>query len=462
MMKKLITFAAICLTLAACSKIETDVPPLVESKGITLTAMLAPKGAPTRALADNGDGKITATWSQGETLAILYNNRTSEAEVTSVDASGAATITFTVVDGTADGTACQIIYPSTATDLSTFAFQNGELSAALDVRQGTGTINPGTPDAGLTLTTPLTQQCAIFKFTLQDEDGAAITARSLMVYLDALMDIQTYVATPSAATGEYYVALPPISGKKMIISAINDAGNSSYRFSRENVSFEAGKYYRSTLKMTVQSDNAAYVPMGDGLKWAVRNVGASKPEDYGDYFAWGETEPYYSSLNPLTWKQGKEEGYDFSSYSHTSNNGFDFTKYTGSDGLSTLVASDDAATKNMGSGWRTPTIDEWEALLARDDFRWIQVKNFNNSGKNGRLVISRKAGFEGNSIFLPAAGVRDWKSAAGAGRIVSYWSSSLDASYPSHAFYLKGSDDLTTSYDMRYMGFSVRGVKKAE
>lgn len=54
-----------------------------------------------------------------------------------------------------------------------------------------------------------------------------------------------------------------------------------------------------------------YVEMGDGLKWATCNVGATKPEELGDYYAWGEVETYYQTLDPLTWKPGKEGGYDF-------------------------------------------------------------------------------------------------------------------------------------------------------
>ena len=52
-----------------------------------------------------------------------------------------------------------------------------------------------------------------------------------------------------------------------------------------------------------------YVDLGLSVKWATCNIGAEEPEDYGDYFAWGETEPYYYSLSPLVWKEGHEEGY---------------------------------------------------------------------------------------------------------------------------------------------------------
>ena len=92
-----------------------------------------------------------------------------------------------------------------------------------------------------------------------------------------------------------------------------------------------------------------YVDLGlpSGLKWATCNVGADNPWDYGDYFAWGETEPYYSSQEPLVWKDGKGSGYVWSSYFDTSDGGNTFTKYT-KDKKTVLEAIDDAATSNWG------------------------------------------------------------------------------------------------------------------
>lgn len=91
------------------------------------------------------------------------------------------------------------------------------------------------------------------------------------------------------------------------------------------------------------------------------NIGASTETEQGDYYAWGETEPYYSNLYPLVWKEGKEGGYELSSYSYCSDNGY--TKYiiyswTFIDGLSILENKDDAAAVNWGGTWRMPTI-QW-------------------------------------------------------------------------------------------------------
>ena len=100
-------------------------------------------------------------------------------------------------------------------------------------------------------------------------------------------------------------------------------------------------------KMKLKLNGHEYVDLGLSVKWATCNVGAKKPEDYGDYFAWGVTEPYYSSQEPLVWKDGIGSGYAWSSYFDTSDGGNTFTKYT-KDKKTVLEAIDDAATSNWG------------------------------------------------------------------------------------------------------------------
>ena len=119
---KFFLMAALALTFAACSNDDNDFqnsPQPAKAEGITITATLAPKtgGADTRALTP-GDNKIVASWAVGEKIAILYEKGgtkyVADAEIKSVDQSGAATIEFSVESGTADGTACKLIYPISA------------------------------------------------------------------------------------------------------------------------------------------------------------------------------------------------------------------------------------------------------------------------------------------------------------------------------------------------------------
>ena len=260
---KLFFMAALALMTAACSNDDNDLTTQQPQKaeGITITAQLAPKsnGTDTRAVADNGDNKITVTWAVNEHLAILYSkdgNQMADATITAVDGSGVATITFTVVEGTPDDTPCTLVYPYDAAkddhtgvkDAATLlAAQDGTLNANLDVRVGEGTIQTTTP--GLTVTTQPAAQFAIFKFTVKNSDASAtIDVNSLTVTIGA----QDYVITPASATSELFAALPPISSEAVTFTATG-SDSKTYTASKASVTFSAGKYYQSNIKLTEQA-----------------------------------------------------------------------------------------------------------------------------------------------------------------------------------------------------------------
>ena len=190
-----------------------------------------------------------------------------------------------------------------------------------------------------------------------------------------------------------------------------------------------------------------------GLKWASFNLGASAPEEYGDYYAWGDTEPYYSCLDPLTWKEGKVAGFGWSSYSY-GNNLSTLTKYVtddrygNNDDKTVLEADDDAATTNWGSTWRTPTDAEWTELMENCTWTWTNL-----NGVKGRLVTA----VNGNSIFLPAAGYVGSTSFIDANSQGRYWSSSLYTSYSYYAWCVDLSDVEMDSF-LRCYGLPIRPV----
>lgn len=179
-----------------------------------------------------------------------------------------------------------------------------------------------------------------------------------------------------------------------------------------------------------------------GLLWATRNVGASSPTDYGNYYAWGEISP-------------KSE-YSLGTYRYFNSSTHEFTKYTGSDGLTTLQPEDDAATAHYGG--RTPTTEEWDELYQHTTSRWV---TFN--GVYGRCFT----GVNGISLFLPAAGYR-FSELRGAGEYGYYWSSSLYEGNPVHAWHLlffeggrymeEGGRSMNCCY-YRFSGFPVRAVQ---
>ena len=264
-MKKVFGIAALLLALAACNKVETEITPVEQpsdSKGITITATLAPKTADTKAVADNGDNKITVTWAKNEHIAILYTvgstKKVADAEITAVDGSGAATITFTVDGGTTNDTPCTLVYPYSAAkddksgvkDAATLlSAQDGTLNANLDVRVGAGTIQTTIPS--LTVTTQPAAQFAIFKFTVKNADASAtIDVKPLIITIGT----QDYTITPASATSTLYVALPAVSSQTVSFSATG-SDSKTYTCSKDGVTFAAAKYYQSTLKM---AEAAAY------------------------------------------------------------------------------------------------------------------------------------------------------------------------------------------------------------
>ena len=192
--------------------------------------------------------------------------------------------------------------------------------------------------------------------------------------------------------------------------------------------------------------NHEYVDLGLSVKWATCNVGATKPEEYGDYFAWGETEPK-STYNWSTYKWCNGS-YDTQTKYCTNSN------YGTVDNKTVLDLSDDAARANWGGSWRMPTKAEQDELRNNCTWTWTT-----QNGVYGYKVTSKKSGYTNKSIFLPAAGYRDDSSLYYAGSSGYYRSSSLYTDDPYDAWGVSfDSDDVYRSSGSRGYGFSVRPV----
>ena len=221
--------------------------------------------------------------------------------------------------------------------------------------------------------------------------------------------------------------------------------------SRTNHKDSAGNTEDRFTTVTGQINGHDYVDLGLSVKWATCNVGASKPEDYGEYYAWGETEsksyyswPTYKYCNGSSKKLTK-----YCDDSSFGNNGFTDTK-------TTLDPEDDVAHVAWGGSWRMPTESELFELSKPDNCTW---KWITWNGINGYLVTSKKSGFEGASIFLPAAGYRLDNDLCDVGSFGHYWSSSHYTVIPRDAWYLGFvSDDIDAYGYFRYYGQSVRPV----
>lgn len=178
------------------------------------------------------------------------------------------------------------------------------------------------------------------------------------------------------------------------------------------------------------------IDLGLSVKWAAYNVGAEAPEEYGDYYAWGETET--------------KSKYDWSTYLDSPNrNGDSFTKYA-PDKKTVLDPEDDVAHVKWGGSWRIPTYAEQDELRTKCSWTWTT-----QNGVKGIMVI----GPNGNSIFLPAAGYLHISSLFSDGMDGKYWSSSFFERYSYTALFLyfyRAKVDL--NYDLRCYGLSVRPV----
>jgi hypothetical protein len=191
----------------------------------------------------------------------------------------------------------------------------------------------------------------------------------------------------------------------------------------------------------VEANHHDFVDLGLSVKWATCNIGAEKPEEYGDYFAWGEVEP--------------KSVYDNDSYKWYKGSPDQYTKYTVADEtsdeqLSRLSAEDDAAAVNWGGAWRMPTQSELEELINQCSWEWKTL-----NGVNGYEVRGRN----GNSIFIPAAGCKYDNILYSEGSYGSCWSSTLSNDSTSYAYEL-GFYSIYTyiGYYKRSCGQSVRAV----
>ena len=209
-----------------------------------------------------------------------------------------------------------------------------------------------------------------------------------------------------------------------------------------------------------------YVEMGDGLKWATMNVGASKPEEYGDYFAWGETAAKADySWATYKWMQSGQSNWKYITKYTFADGQKEGIWYNGDtfvgDGKTSLEYADDAARQIWKGTWRIPTDAEWTALRDEANFKWTWTDDYNGSGIAGQIVTSNVEGYVGNTIFLPAAGGRDGTSLLLAGSDGYYWSSSLleGSSDPARGVYFGSGGVFRRSY-YRYFGFSLRPVSE--
>lgn len=191
-----------------------------------------------------------------------------------------------------------------------------------------------------------------------------------------------------------------------------------------------------TISGTISGHNYVDLNLPSGTLWAMCNVGASKPQDYGDYFAWGETQP--------------KSSYELSNYVYGYDSNFwDYKKYNDSDGNKILSSYDDVAYSNWGYSWRIPSAEQWQELIDECAWYWISY--------NGTKGYKVKSKISDNFIFLPAAGHR--YSEGGLIKGMGYYWSHNRTENTSSAQILRFYDGLMeVDYLPRFNGLTVRPI----
>ena len=309
----------------------------------------------------------------------------------------------------------------------------------------------------------LKNKCALVKFNVTSSSSSATCINGFNNKLS--IDFSTNTTT-STKDGMGVIKLASGNGEKWAVllpqgaleageagSAYSDDG--SYNGTRGAVPVVSENGYHTDgiqIQITNPVFTHEYVDLGlpSGALWATRNVGADSPEDYGDYFAWGETTTK-TTYNWSTYQYCNGSHNTLTKYCTKSNYGYE--GYT--DNLTTLLPEDDAATANWGAGWRIPTSEEWYELLGSTTTTWID-----QNGVGGFLFTATN----GNTLFLPAAGYYTNTGLDIVGHYGRYWSSTINTSDPRSAkYYVFDPEDIDEMYNAtRFNGIPVRAVRSGQ
>ena len=341
-----------------------------------------------------------------------------------------------------DARDCRVSSRGNTTPTNTYNFLGLRLALGAAIE-----LEVALPTVTTSAVSQITETSAVAGGHVTSDGGAVVTERGVV-----------YGKSPNPTISNLSNTIRPCgSGTGEFTYTITDLQENTTYYIRAYATNDVGTAYGEEESFTTNENNEisdptgtengyGYVDLGLSVKWATTNVGASKAEDYGSYFAWGETTT--------------KDTYNLSSYKYCNSSSTSWTKYNTSSSYGTvdnktqLELSDDAARANWGGSWRMPTTAEQDELRSNCTWTWTT-----QNGVNGYKVTSNK---NGNSIFLPAAGCRSDRSLYGVGGSGYYWSSSLYtgyADYPDTAYYLGFvSDCVDWYYDDRYYGRSVRPV----
>lgn len=305
--------------------------------------------------------------------------------------------------------------------------------------------------------------------TATSTDGSGVSAACTVTVTQMVTDIVLSPSTLFLQLDEFVrlttTVLPETAANKNVVWSSSNENVATVRSGRIDAygygaavitctAADGSGVFAKCVVYVIQDENELYVDLGlpSGTLWATCNIGATSPEDYGDYFAWGETEP--------------KENYDWDNYKwvDASTGSLYFTKYCMSsaegdvDNKDQLDLEDDAAYVNWGPEWRMPTRDQIYELMDNCTAEWTQMNGVNGeliTGPNGKTIFFPAAGYWGDKLFL-----------AGEGGF--YWGCSMLFVPPTHYYSQHG---ISIHFDVewwewnsgsRCAGFTVRPVRASQ
>lgn len=288
-------------------------------------------------------------------------------------------------------------------------------------------------------------------FVEAKKDSYRTTSRNINVVRGQDQDIELEAPTPIYGMlninshpvgasvyvdGEMIGTTPNVFNNILVGNRSITLKNEGYQDYTSSLNIEEGKVTDVDAQL---KEEIKYVDMGLSVYWATCNIGADSPSDFGDLYAWGETEP----KSRYVW-----ENYKYGDSRR-------ITKYNRTDRTETLNNDDDVARKMNGEGWQIPTLDEWVELQTKCIWQWGYM-----NGVRGYKVTAPN----GNSIFLPAAGYyygsQGYMNKGVAGE---YWTNTMRIENPKNAVNIRITVNENKFYESsRCCGLSIRPVLKKE
>ena len=487
--QSMMAFAAIVSFASCSSEDNTTIENESATKVMTFTATQEGDEQSTRAAISTSDSKVI-NWEEGDKISLLYGGKNKE--FTLIEGAGSTVGKFSGV--AEQSTSYTAVYPyqpnaslsgTNVTNVNLPATQNAtdnsfDKEAALMIAEGGegNTLNFKNV-VGYVKVKP-TFNCT--RIDLKAFDNSAVLAGTGTVSYNNgkptldLSETKDYAITLRGdikANKYYYIAVPPVTLKAgwTIQFTASDGkvysrkGTNDITFTRNKVT-NLGEFATTgdypargdIVRADQEVDMGVFEINGKNYRliFAKSNLTkeglAANEYDYGDYFAWGATEPWYTEIDKTsspwtaTWK--KLGGYKSTNAPFYNSSTDSYTKYTPGDALE---ASDDAARQILKGDWRIPTTEIWAALVNNSTKVWDSTNKGYEFTKNSQ------------TLFLPAAGnvwETEFENVGSSGR---YWSGTT-ASWNRTAYYLHFGDVNLNAQDSgsRNQGFPVRPVRLVE